>query len=115
MISRRKSYSAMDTEQLRAATREFDREFVRETFGPPTPRAKVSLAQAQLKRRKTSQMGPAKVSIRVERALLKQADEFAKQHQMSRSQLVSAGLKRMLGAPENGQHRKRAGGSFVQV
>lgn len=67
MISRHKSYSAMETEKIRAATREF----VRETFGRPTLRAKASLAQARLKRRKTSQMGPAKVSIRVEREMIK--------------------------------------------
>lgn len=98
MIARRKSYSAMNTEELRAATKEFDREFVGETFGPPTEKAKASLAHARGKRRSTNLNGTAKVSISVERKLLKQADAFAKQHRMSRSQVVAAGLKRVVGA-----------------
>jgi hypothetical protein len=98
MIRRRKPYSQMNAEELRAATKEFDREFVRETFGPPTARAKTSLADAREKRRNTNRNGSAKVSISVERKLLKQADAFAKQHRMSRSQVVAAGLKRVLGA-----------------
>ena len=99
MNGREKPYSQMNTRELRAATKEFDGEFVRETFGPPTARAKASLADARKKRRdsNSSRNGSTKVSISMERGLLEQADAFARQHQMSRSQVIAAGLRHMLG------------------
>lgn len=98
MIRRRKPYSQMNADELRAATTEFDREFVRETFGLPSTQAKASLAEARRKGRTSSGKGSAKVPISVERELLKQADAFARRHRMSRSQIVAAGLRRVLGA-----------------
>jgi hypothetical protein len=40
--------------------------------------------------------GAAKLYISMERGLLKQADHFAKTHGLSRSQLISQGIRAML-------------------
>ena len=55
-----KSYQEMTTAEMRDATKEFDREFVGDTFGPPTPKQRAqrlgleSTLRAPHRPRKTS-------------------------------------------------------------
>ena len=46
-----KPYTEMTTDELRGTTAEFDREFVGDTFGPPTARQREQLAPARRKTR----------------------------------------------------------------
>jgi hypothetical protein len=48
--NRRMPHTAMTTTELRAATAEFDREFVADTFGPPTPQQRAQDRRARRKR-----------------------------------------------------------------
>lgn len=98
----RKAFTEMTTQELREATKEFDEEFIADTFGPPTPDARAALARAKRRGRPTVGKGAARVLITIERGLLHEADAFAKDHDMSRSQLIAAGLNRMIG----NRHRK---------
>lgn len=94
----RKSYTNMTTRELREATKEFDEEFVADTFGSPTSKARATLARAKRRGRPVVGKGAARVLVTIERGLLHEADAFAKAHQMSRSELIAAGLNRMIGA-----------------
>jgi hypothetical protein len=43
----RRRFEEMTLQQLRNATKEFDREFIADTFGPPTMHAKAAIAKAK--------------------------------------------------------------------
>ena len=85
----------MTTSELAKATKEFDREFVADTFGTPTPAAKAQLQRAQRGRPRIGK-GARRVLITVERNLLAQADAYAKQHRLNGSQLVAKGLRSVI-------------------
>ncbi len=42
-----KPYTGMTTDELRRATAEFDREYVGDSFGPPTAKQRVRLVRAK--------------------------------------------------------------------
>ena len=91
-----KAYWEMEKKQLRAATREFDREGVAESFGPATGAAKKALGRAGKRGRPRIGRGAEKVRISVERGLLSQADRMAKALHVSRSELIARGLRAVL-------------------
>ena len=79
MASTSKPYWEMTTAELRKATAEFDREFVGDTFGRPTPEQMAQFERAKRKRgRPRNGMGSKTISVTVEAGLLAKTDRLAK-------------------------------------
>lgn len=97
-----KPYNRMNVEELRAATRQFDREFVIDQARPLTPseRAKWNRMKRQPGRPRVGQ-GVEVVSLSIERTLLKQADRLAKKRKISRARLIAEGLESLLNTPKS--------------
>jgi hypothetical protein len=100
--SRRKNAKAKPLGKLTKAeldkmSAEFDREFVADTFGPPTPEAKERLGRAKRKRgRPRVGAGAKAISVTVERTLLKRIDRIVRLRKTTRAKLISRGLKAVL-------------------
>ena len=95
--SRAKRFWDMNTAELKEATAEFDREFVGETFGEPSPTQKTQLERAKRNRgRPRKGKGALSVCVSLERGLLKTADRLAKRHRMHRSRLIARGLEALI-------------------
>jgi hypothetical protein len=89
-----KPYGEMTTDELRRATAEFDREFVGDTFGPPTVRQRAQLARARRKPgRPRVGAGAKTISVTVEEGLLLKADRLAKRLRVPRAVLIARGLR----------------------
>jgi len=81
MGKRTKPFRKMNTKELTAATREFDQEFIADTFLPLDEESKKRHARAKRKRgRPLRGKGAKVVSVTVERSILDQADAFARKH-----------------------------------
>ena len=92
-----KPFWEMNTEQLAAATAEFDKEFVADTFRPMTVAERARWQRIKRKPgRPRNGRGVKVISVSVEKDLLKQSDALAKRLGISRAQLVARGLKGML-------------------
>jgi hypothetical protein len=90
-----KPYWELNLEELREATKEFDREFV--PTKPLTPAMKAQWERAKRKRGRPVKGGGAKViSLSVERGLLDRADALAKEQGMSRADLFARGIHAVL-------------------
>ncbi len=95
-----KPYSSMSTEELRAATKEYDVPSLSDRL----PGRSLSAAQRKVwEKAKARRPGRPKVgkgvrviSMSVERGLLKRADAQAKARGISRSELFAEGLRRIL-------------------
>jgi len=96
-----KPYTKMNARELAAATKEFDREFVFETFKPLTFAQRQRIKQA-VARRKSGRprvgQGAERINVTVERSLLSRSDAYAKRHGLSRSELIARGLKLLVTA-----------------
>jgi hypothetical protein len=91
---RGKPHTAMTTAELREATAEFDREFVADTFGPPTPQQRAQDRRARRKRgRPRVGRGAKTISVTIERGLLAKADRLARRLRTSRAALIARGLQ----------------------
>jgi hypothetical protein len=89
-----KPYWEMTTAELRAATKEFDQEFIGDTFGPLTPEQQAQERRARRKRgRPRVGMGAKTISVTVEKRLLAQTDRLAKKLHVPRAILVARGLQ----------------------
>lgn len=101
-MAKHNPYDQMTTEELAAATAEYDKPW----RGPGLPgkpltaadRAKFRRAAALARQRAKAGRpkvgeGTKIVPVSIERGLLRQADAFAKRHKLKRSQLVAAGLR----------------------
>lgn len=94
-----KPFTEMTTKELARATREFDREFIADTFLPLDAEARKRNARARRKRgRPLRGKGAKVVSVTVERTILDQADAFARKHHLTRAALVELGLRMVLRA-----------------
>src|ERR1041384_364609 len=95
---RHNPYDQMNTEELAAATAEYDKPW-RGAGLPGKPltaadRAKFRQAAARAKAGRPQVGGGAKiVPVSIERGLLKEADAFAKAQKIKRSQMVAEGLR----------------------
>src|SRR5437764_8561572 len=92
MSKKTKEYWEMSTDELAAATREFDREHVAETFRDMTPAEEKAWRAAVGKKRGghlVDANGVKIVSARIEAGLLKRADARAKKRGVSRARWVS--------------------------
>jgi len=99
MSKPKKPYWNMTADELAAATREFDREHIGETFRHMTPAEEKAWRDAVSKR---SARGPVRnkhvktVSVEIQGALLKRVDALAKKRGISRADLVVESLEAML-------------------
>ncbi len=97
--NKKKPYWEMTTEELAAATAEFDQEFIADTFSPLTPEMKARWQAAKRKPgRSRNGNGQEVISISVSKDLLRRSDTLAKKMGLSRSLLVERGLKAVLAA-----------------
>ena len=101
MIKARKKpttpFARMKTDELQAATAEFDREMVAEEFGPLSTSAKSRWKTARRKRGRPRQGQGAKViSVTVEKNLLARSDALAKNMGVTRAGMIARGLKAVL-------------------
>jgi hypothetical protein len=88
-----KPYWEMNTAELREATKEFDREFIGETFGPPTPQQRARFERARKRGRPRNGLGAKTISVTVEKRLLAQTDRLAKKLHVPRAVLVARRLQ----------------------
>lgn len=96
-MKRHKPYAQMTSAELAKATRRYDKPFAAlEESKPMTATMQRMHRRAAKRGRPRVGKGAAKLYISMERGLLKQADHFAKTHGLSRSQLISQGIRAML-------------------
>jgi hypothetical protein len=89
----------MTTEELQAATAEFDREMVVDDFRPVSARARSRLKKARRRPGRPRQGEGAKViSVTVEKSLLARSDALAKNMGVTRAGMIARGLKAVLAA-----------------
>jgi hypothetical protein len=92
-MKKKKRFQDMNTEELAAATREFDVEFVAETFGPLSARGKAAHRRARNRvGRPRIGKGTRRINITLERGLLSKADRLAREWGWSRSKVIAASL-----------------------
>lgn len=93
-----KPYQEMTTAELRKATAEFDREYVGDTFGPPTSAQRERFERVKRKRgRPQVGAGSKTISVTVETRLLAKTDRLAKKLQVPRAVLIARGLQAVVG------------------
>jgi len=96
-MKKHKPYDQMTTAELAAATSRYDKPFVALRKSKPlTPAMRQMHRQAARRGRPRVGKGAAKLYVSMERGLLKQADEFARAHGMSRSQLIARGVRAII-------------------
>ena len=95
--SHAKATASLRGERTVRGASEFDREFVVDSFKPPTATARAQWQRAKRKRGRPRQgRGVKVISVSVEKRLLQQCDALAKKMGVSRASLISRGLKKML-------------------
>jgi hypothetical protein len=88
-----KPYWEMTTAELREATKEFDHEFVGDTFRPSTPEEQARFERARKRGRPPIGAGSKTISVTVETRLLAKTDRLAKKLQVPRAALIARGLQ----------------------
>jgi hypothetical protein len=92
-------FLALSDAEKQAYVAEFDQEFVADKAQPLTPAQRRLWAKVKKKLgRPRVGEGAKRVLITVERGLLDQSDALAKRRHMTRSQLISEGLRHLLAA-----------------
>ena len=92
-----KPYWEMTTAELREATKEFDQDFISDTFGPPTAEQRAQDRRARQKRgRPRNGMGAKTISVTVEARLLAETYRLAKKLHVPRAVLIAFGLQAIL-------------------
>jgi hypothetical protein len=88
-----KRYQQMTTAELRQATKEFEQEFIGETFRPLTREQRARFERARKRGRPPVGMGSRTISVTVEKRLLAETDRLAKKLRLSRAALIARGLQ----------------------
>lgn len=92
-----------DAQRLARETKEFEREFVADSFTEPTERALAKWQRAKRKPGRPRQgAGVRVIAVSVEGGLLKKCDAAAKRMGLSRAALISRGLREVLAAESAG-------------
>jgi hypothetical protein len=92
-------YPEMPLAELRAATKDLDREMVADEFRPMGPAERARWERARRKPGRPRRGAGAKViSVSVERGLLVRSDALARNLGITRASLVERGLKAVLAA-----------------
>jgi len=93
MTTKRKRWSEMTTRELAAATRKFDDR----SYNPPARKpTKGQLEQLRHVQRKAAK-NRFSIALALEANLVEQADDYAANHGITFSELVSDALRRMIG------------------
>jgi hypothetical protein len=92
MKKRKKHFWELTTEELAAATREFDDPNFDPPAKKPTPKQLAQLRQWQRKRAAKR----STLAISLEQNLIEQADDYAATHGITFSDLVSDALRRLM-------------------
>ena len=99
MKKKTKKFLELSDQEKTEAVREFDKEFIADTFRPMTAAERVRWQRIKRKPgRPRNGRGVKIISVSVEKDLLKQSDALAKRLGISRAQLISQGLKLRLEA-----------------
>lgn len=94
-----KLIAQMNAKELGRATKEFQREFVADSFGPLGPVERQQWRRATRKRGRPRRGCRVKViSVSLEQGLLSRCDALAKRLGVSRAALISRGLHEVLSA-----------------
>lgn len=101
MNGSKKPYGLMTAAELMEATREYDQEL---PTGPDgLPGGRMNAAERKQWRNIRKKMGRPRlgkgvrrVMISLETDLLKKSDTFAKRHHLNRSEMISAGLRKLM-------------------
>ena len=96
MPKSRKKYSEMTADELAQATSEFNREFAFNKGRPMTARERRRHARARKRGRPRVGLGAEKIRVSVERGLLAKSDAFAREHGMTRSEMIARGLQAVM-------------------
>ena len=88
-----KPYWKMTRAELREATKEFDEEFIGNTFAPPSPEQRARFERARKRGRPQVGLGSKTISVTVEKRLLAETDRLAKKLHMPRAALIARGLQ----------------------
>src|SRR4051812_37882486 len=93
-MKKNKKFTEMTAAELAEATREFDKEHT----GPGLPGKPLNARERRIHRkakmgRPVIGAGAERLTVTVERGLLKEAKAYAKRNKMKRSELVAAGLR----------------------
>jgi len=92
-----KEFWDMNLAELREATKEFDQEFIADTFKPLTPEMRARWEKARRKRgRPRMGKGVKVISVSVEKDLLAQSDALARKLGVRRAALIARGLRQVL-------------------
>jgi hypothetical protein len=88
-----KPYWEMTTAELREATKEFDREFIGDTFRSLTSAERARFERARKRGRPRRGLGAKTISVTVEKGLLARADRLAKKLHVPLAVLIARGLQ----------------------
>ena len=89
----------MESAESADATREFDQEFIIDSFTSPPLEAARQWRRAKHKRGRPVQgKGAEVISVSIEKSLLELSDQLAKKLGISRASLISRGLRAVLAA-----------------
>jgi hypothetical protein len=93
-----KSYWEMNVDELAEATREFDRPTSPSRLRPLSKRERERFERAQRSPYVSVFVGDGNrlVTVAIDDALLRQSDEYARKHKLSRSELIALGLQKLL-------------------
>lgn len=93
----KKPYWEMNLDELREATKEFDREFIADEFKPLTPEMRSRWERAKrAPGRPRIGKGAKVISVSLEQGLLQKSDRLAKKLGVTRAALISRGLRLLL-------------------
>jgi hypothetical protein len=96
-----KSFLELSDQEKTAAAREFDQEFIVDTFRPMTPAERARWNRIKRKPGRPRQgKGHKVIAVRIEKELLKRTDALAKRLGISRAALIAHGLQGMLRAAQ---------------
>jgi hypothetical protein len=94
---KRKAYWEMTAAELEQATKRFQEPFVVDQSRPLNPAERKQWARAKRKRgRPKVGQGSKRISVSIERGLLKRVTALAKKHRVSRSRLLAEVLEAVL-------------------
>ena len=93
MTTKRKRWSEMTTQELAAATREFDDP----SYNPPARKATNGRLEQLRRVQRKAAKNRFNIALALEANLVEQADEYAADHGITFSQLVSDALRRTIG------------------
>jgi hypothetical protein len=95
-FSKIETFLTLPDEEKERQFREFDKEFIADTFKPLTPTQRARWERAKRRGRPPVGKGAKVISLSVERQLLSDADARAKTLGISRAELVARALRSLL-------------------